>query len=64
MSAQRLAALAAFPDFPVKKVTEKAITIRSARGPSFRACELAVRQLASGRYPLGDPLLTGSGSAR
>ena len=46
--------LAAFPDFPVKKVTEKAITIRSARGHSFRACELAVRQLASGRYPLGE----------
>jgi threonine dehydrogenase-like Zn-dependent dehydrogenase len=46
--------LAAFPDFPVKKVTEKAITIKSARGHSFRACELAVRQLASGRYPLGE----------
>jgi threonine dehydrogenase-like Zn-dependent dehydrogenase len=44
--------LAAFPDFPVKKVTEKSITIRSARGHSFRACELAVKQLASGRFPL------------
>jgi threonine dehydrogenase-like Zn-dependent dehydrogenase len=44
--------LAAFPDFPVKKVTEKAITIKSARGHSFRACELAVEQLASGRFPL------------
>ncbi len=44
--------LAAFPDFPVKKITEKAITIKSARGHSFRACELAVRQLASGRFPL------------
>jgi threonine dehydrogenase-like Zn-dependent dehydrogenase len=44
--------LAAFPDFPVKKVTEKAITLKSARGHSFRACELAVKQLASGRFPL------------
>ena len=43
---------AAFPGFPVKKITEKAITIKSARGHSFRACELAVRQLASGRFPL------------
>jgi threonine dehydrogenase-like Zn-dependent dehydrogenase len=44
--------LAAFPDFPVKKVTEKAITIKSARGHSYRACELALAQLASGRFPL------------
>jgi threonine dehydrogenase-like Zn-dependent dehydrogenase len=44
--------MAAFPDFPVKKVTEKAITIKSARGHSYRACQLAVRQLASGRFPL------------
>jgi threonine dehydrogenase-like Zn-dependent dehydrogenase len=49
--------MAAFPDFPVKKLTEKAITIKSARGHSFRACELAVRQLASGRFPL-DQLAT------
>jgi threonine dehydrogenase-like Zn-dependent dehydrogenase len=44
--------MAAFPDFPVKKATEKAITIRSARGHSYRSCELAVRQLASRRFPL------------
>jgi threonine dehydrogenase-like Zn-dependent dehydrogenase len=44
--------LAAFPDFPVKKVTEKAMTIKSARGHSYRACELALEQLASKRFPL------------
>jgi threonine dehydrogenase-like Zn-dependent dehydrogenase len=44
--------LAAFPDFPVKKVTEKAMTIKSARGHSYRSCELALAQLASKRFPL------------
>jgi threonine dehydrogenase-like Zn-dependent dehydrogenase len=44
--------LAAFPDFPVKLLTEKAITIKSARGHSYRSCELALDQLASGRFPL------------
>jgi threonine dehydrogenase-like Zn-dependent dehydrogenase len=44
--------LAAFPEFPVKKLTEKAITIKSARGHSYRSCELALAQLASRRFPL------------
>ncbi len=44
--------MASFPNFPVKKVTEKAITIKSARGHSYRACELALEQLASRRFPL------------
>ncbi len=44
--------LAAFPGFPVKTLTEKAITIKSARGHSYRACELALEQLSSGRFPL------------
>jgi threonine dehydrogenase-like Zn-dependent dehydrogenase len=44
--------LAAFPDFPLKQVTEKAITIKSARGHGYRAVELALAQLASKRVPL------------
>ncbi|MBM9503347.1 zinc-dependent alcohol dehydrogenase [Actinacidiphila acididurans] len=44
--------LAAFPDFPLKKITEKSISLRSARGHSYRSCELALEQLASGRFPL------------
>ncbi len=44
--------LAAFPDFPLKKLTEKAITLKSARGHRYQSCELALKQLASGRFPL------------
>jgi threonine dehydrogenase-like Zn-dependent dehydrogenase len=41
-----------FPDLPMKKLTEKAITIKSARGHSYRSCELAVDQVATGKFPL------------
>lgn len=41
-----------FPNFPIAKVTTKYITIKSARGHSYRACELAMEQLASDRFPL------------
>ncbi|MGH8928146.1 MAG: zinc-dependent alcohol dehydrogenase [Acidimicrobiia bacterium] len=41
-----------FPGFPIGRIAEKAITIKSARGHSFKACELALEQLASKRFPL------------
>jgi threonine dehydrogenase-like Zn-dependent dehydrogenase len=44
--------LAEFPNFPLGKVTVKAITLKSARGHSWKACELALEQLASDRFPL------------
>lgn len=44
--------LASFPDFPMKLLTEKSITMRSARGHAYRSCELAIRMLELGRFPL------------
>ncbi len=44
--------MAEFPNFPVGRLTVKYITIKSARGHGYRACELALAQLASKRFPL------------
>ena len=44
--------MAEFPNFPVGKITLKFITIKSARGHSYKACELALEQLASKHFPL------------
>jgi threonine dehydrogenase-like Zn-dependent dehydrogenase len=44
--------MAEFPNFPLGRITMKAITIKSARGHSFKACELALQQLESKRFPL------------
>jgi threonine dehydrogenase-like Zn-dependent dehydrogenase len=44
--------MAQFPNFPLAKVSVKFVTIKSARGHSYRACELALQQIASKRFPL------------
>jgi len=44
--------MAEFPNFPIGRATVKFVTLKSARGHSYKACELALRQLASKRFAL------------
>jgi threonine dehydrogenase-like Zn-dependent dehydrogenase len=41
-----------FPSFPIGRLTRKGMTLKSARGHSYRAVELALHQLASHRFPV------------
>jgi threonine dehydrogenase-like Zn-dependent dehydrogenase len=43
---------ATFSDFPIGRLTRKGMTLKSARGHSYRAVELALGHLASRRFPL------------
>src|SRR5580692_4713812 len=44
--------MAEFPNYPMGKIAVKYINMKSARGHSYRSCELELRQIASGRFPL------------
>ena len=43
---------ATFPEFPIGRLTRKGMTLKSARGHSYRAVELALYHLAARRFPL------------
>ncbi len=46
--------MAEFPNFPLGRITAKAITIKSARGHSYKACELALRAARIAPLPAGE----------
>jgi threonine dehydrogenase-like Zn-dependent dehydrogenase len=48
---------ATFPDFPIGRMTRKGMTLKSARGHSYRAVEMGLQLLASRKFPL-DLLMT------
>ena len=39
-----------FPNYPIGKIAVKYITMKAARGHSYRSCELALHQLASRNF--------------
>jgi threonine dehydrogenase-like Zn-dependent dehydrogenase len=41
-----------FPSFPIGRITRKGMTLKSARGHSYRAVEFALSAIASKRFPL------------
>ncbi len=41
-----------FPNFPLERMTTKFVTLKSARGHSYKACELALEQISSGKAQL------------
>jgi threonine dehydrogenase-like Zn-dependent dehydrogenase len=41
-----------FPDFPIGRLTRKGMTLKSARGHSYRAVDLALYHLGARRFPL------------
>ena len=41
-----------FPSFPIGRMTRKGMTLKSARGHSYRAVEMGLHQLATHRFPI------------